>query len=74
VGYWARAARKDIETLLGEFHLAGWVIKDPPKYYRVTCPCGLHMRWIHLTPSGSTYVRDAIKWLYRQPCYTGSRS
>jgi hypothetical protein len=74
VGYWKKATRKDIEALLGEFHAAGWKIVDPPTYYRVTCPCGTHLRWIHLTPSGAGYVRDTLKWLYRQPCYKGSTS
>lgn len=72
MGYWRRAGRKDIEALLGEYHAAGWSIQDPPKYYRVQCPCGSHQRWIHLTPSDPNYVKNALGWLYRQPCYEGS--
>jgi hypothetical protein len=26
------------------------------------------MRWIHLTPSDPNYVKNALKWLRRQPC------
>jgi hypothetical protein len=69
VGYWKRHPDKELEALLGEFHLAGWRIIDPPTYYQVRCPCGDHKRSIHLTPSNRNYVRNALKWLYRQPCY-----
>jgi hypothetical protein len=71
--YWSKHPKKELEALLGEFHDAGWRIEDPPVYYHVLCPCGNHQRWIHLTPSGSRYVRNALAWLYRQPCYEGSK-
>lgn len=72
MGYWKKHPRKDLQAVLGEFHEAGWTIRDPPKYYRVRCPCGMHQRWIALTPSGNDYARNALRWLYRQPCYGGS--
>lgn len=65
---WRKAANKDVEALLQEFADAGWTVTDSAKYYRVKCPCGAHQRWIHLTPSGGNYTRNASKWLYRQPC------
>ncbi len=68
--YWKKHKDKDLEALLLEFHEAGWRIEDPPVYYQVKCPCGLHYRWIHLTPSGARYITNVQKWLYRQPCYT----
>lgn len=71
--YWKKHPKKDLEALLGEFHDAGWRIEDPPTYYRVLCPCGDHMRWVHLTPSGNGYVRNALHWLYRQPCYGSAK-
>lgn len=67
--YWKKHPDADLEALLNEFDRAGWRITDPPKYYRVRCPCGEHMRWIHLTPSGAKYKLDAQRWLYRQPCF-----
>jgi hypothetical protein len=73
MGYWKRHPKKELEALLGEFHEAGWAIDDPPRYYRVRCPCGQHYRWVHLTPSSANYVRNALQWLYRQPCYKGER-
>jgi hypothetical protein len=66
--YWKRHPKKELEALLGEFYEEGWTIQDPPTYYRVACPCGDHMRWIHLTPSDPNYVKNALKWLRRQPC------
>lgn len=71
MGYWKKHPIKELNALLGEFHEAGWSIIDPPKYYKVKCPCGAHMRSIHLTPSNPNYARDCIKWLYRQDCYIG---
>jgi hypothetical protein len=68
LGYWKRHPKKELEALLGEFHEAGWTILDPPRYYTVRCPCGDHQRQIHLTPSNPTYVKDAYRWLRRQPC------
>lgn len=66
--YWQKAKNKDIGQLLKLFDEAGWAIDDPPTYYRVRCPCGDHMRWIHLTPSGANCIRNAVKWLDRQQC------
>lgn len=68
MGYWVKA-RKDIQAVLETFHQANWRIDDPPKYYRVRCPCGMHQRWIHRTPSDPSYCKNAIRWLERQPCY-----
>jgi hypothetical protein len=69
MGYWRRHQKPELEDVLERFHQAGWRIEDPPKYYTVKCPCGLHQRWIHLTPSNPRYGRQAINWLQRQPCY-----
>ena len=62
VGYWRRHPRKDMERVLREFDARGWRIVDPPKYYKVLCPCGDHMRWIHLTPSNPYYGSQALQW------------
>lgn len=65
VGYWKRHPRKDLERVLEEFHLRGWRIENPPKYYKVMCPCGSHYRWIHLTPSSPYYGGHALTWAKR---------
>ena len=69
MGYWQRHPKKELQALLGEFNDAGWKIIDPPKYYKVRCPCGDHQRTVHLSPSNPNYVKDVLGWLYRQPCY-----
>ena len=65
MGYWRRHPRKDLEAILREFDRMGWRIIETKKYYRLQCPCGLHQRWFHLTPSGSTYGIDALHWAKR---------
>lgn len=71
MGYWVKA-RKDVEALLEEYHRARWRIKNPPKYYSVLCPCGLHQRQIHRTPSDPNYCKNALAWGQRQPCWEGT--
>jgi len=66
---WTRHPKKDGQRVLDEFAKAGWRIDNPPKYYRVRCPCGSHLRYIHLTPSNPQYWTEALAWLHRQPCY-----
>ena len=68
MGYWKKHQDKDLEKVLEVFDQHGWRIEDPPKYYRVKCPCGDHQRSIHLTPSNPNYGQQALRWLYRQPC------
>lgn len=69
MGYWKKHPRKELEAVLEHYHQAGWRIVGPPRYYTVKCPCGQHQRWIHLTPSGANYGKNALAWLERQPCY-----
>ncbi len=59
----------DIKALLTEYRDAGWTVTRNQKYYRVRCPCGQHQRGIHLTPSDSNYIKNALSWLRRQTCY-----
>ncbi|RCW43117.1 hypothetical protein DFQ14_1074 [Halopolyspora algeriensis] len=68
MGYWKKHPRKDLEEVLEVYDQHGWRVEDPPKYYRVKCPCGDHQRSIHLTPSNPNYGKQALQWLYRQPC------
>lgn len=68
--YWKKHPIKEIEELLVEFDAAGWRVIDPPKYYKVYCPCAeKHKRTVHLTPSSRNYILDTQSWLHRQPCY-----
>ncbi len=46
---WKRHPRKDLQQVLEVFAAQGWRIDDPPRYYRLRCLCGSHVRWFHLT-------------------------
>ena len=75
MGYWRRHPRKDLEATLQVFHEHDWEIIDSPKYYKLRCPCGLHSRWFHLTPSNPNYGREALKWAGRTcPMWKGDES
>jgi hypothetical protein len=62
VGYWRRHPRKDLERVLEAFDRQGWPIEATRRYYRLRCLCGLHKRWLHLTPSNPDYGSEALKW------------
>lgn len=62
---WKKHPRKDLEAVLVEFAAHGWPIVNPPKYYQVLCPCGVHYRWIHLTPSNPNYGKEVLRWAQR---------
>jgi hypothetical protein len=69
VGSWKKHPRKDLQEVLEKFSAAGWQVINPPKYYKVYCPCvQQHKRTIHLTPSDPNYGRNALAWMRRQTC------
>ena len=72
-GYWLTHGEPELQTLLHEFHAQGWRIRDPGKYYKLFCPCGVHMTMMHVSPSGRNYALDKRKWLHRQECYNGEK-
>jgi hypothetical protein len=47
----------------------GWRVDKGDRYFRLKCPCGQHMKWCALTPSGAAYGTNLTKWLERQPCW-----
>lgn len=75
VAYWRKHPRKELQLVLEEFDAHGWRIEDPPKYYKVSCPCGDHYRWNHLTPSNPYYGNQALRWASRTcpTCKEGRR-
>lgn len=66
-----RYGDKETSQLLKWFEEHGWkVILPPPgKYAAVRCPCGLHQRRIHKTPSDPNYQKNARHWAQRQSCW-----
>lgn len=63
-----RHPRADLEQLLRDIEAQGWVVSKP-KYYRCACPCGEHLKWLHLTPSDPNYARNQRAWFTRQACW-----
>jgi hypothetical protein len=62
---------KDIEEVILLIEIYGWRVERGRKYYKCYCPCGHHLKTIHLTPSGTGYVLNLRKWFQRQPCWAG---
>lgn len=67
---WPRHPVKELEAVLGEFYDAGWRIERLRKYYKAKCPCGDHMKMVHMSPSDPNYVKNMLMWLRRQTCQT----
>lgn len=49
---------------------AGWRITRKSGYFKAYCPCGQHLRTIHLSPSDPSYERNLTHWFLRQPCWS----
>jgi hypothetical protein len=64
-----RHPNKELEALLRYAEDHEWRADKPKAYFRLRCPCGMHQRRIHLTPSDPNYELNARKWLERQPCW-----
>lgn len=64
-----RHPKKDLEDLLRAFEAANWRVIKKSGYYKVYCPCGQHLRTVHLSPSDPYYKRNVLQWLHRQTCW-----
>lgn len=58
-----------LEHLLCDVEAHAWTVTRAKKYYRCACPCGVHLKWIHLTPSDPNYARNQRAWFTRQACW-----
>lgn len=74
LGYWQKHPKKDLELVLMEFDQNGWKIIDPPKYYKMRCPCGFHTRTLHISPKLPDHGKQALRYMKRQPCYIGKET
>lgn len=57
--------REDVYRAAAEL---GWTIDDKPNkngYFKMRCPCGKHVTWLHKTPSNPNYYRERIGVLRR---------
>lgn len=64
-----RHPKKDLEQLLRFVEAHGWRVTQKKGYFKAYCPCGLHFRTVHLSPSDPNYRRNLTHWFERQPCW-----
>lgn len=64
-----RHPKKDLEAVCQTAEAAGWQIMRGTGYFKAYCPCGLHKRTLHLSPSDPNYARNVAHWFRRQPCW-----
>ena len=59
---------KDIEKLLKRAELRGWTFTRGTRYFKGWCPCGQHVKTVHLTPN-RTYLVNLRHWFARLECW-----
>ncbi len=66
-----RHVNKELEQVIQDAEAKSWGVTHNPKtgYYRLTCPCGVHMKWLAKTPSGVRYEKNLRGWLARTGCW-----
>lgn len=61
---------KSLEGLIRDAEERGWAATQTSRgYYRLRCPCGRSMTWIHKTPSNPNYEKNKRNWLGRTECW-----
>jgi hypothetical protein len=60
---------KDLESLIQRAEKQGWTVVRQKNYYRMRCPCGLHSKSVHKSPSDPRYTLNLRKWFERQSCW-----
>src|SRR6266487_434562 len=60
---------KELEALLAEAESKGWRVDKKTLYFRLRCPCGKHMTWVHLTPSNPKYEQEKRQKLQGTGCW-----
>ena len=59
---------KDIEKLLKKAEARGWVFTRGTRYFKGRCPCGRHVKTVHLTPNAA-YIVNLRHWFARLDCW-----
>ena len=62
---------KDIEKFLKRAERRGWVFEKCRKYYMGKCPCGAHLKTVHLTPNKG-YLGNLSRYVSRLVCWEES--
>lgn len=64
-----RHPNKELEAAIRYAEAAGWRRTRGKGYFRLYCPCGIHIKSVALTPSNPNYKRNLISWFHRQDCW-----
>ncbi len=60
---------KELEAVLEDAEDQGWRVWRGKRYYMMRCPCGIHQKTVHLSPSDPNYTRNLTGWLKRAGCW-----
>lgn len=65
--------KKELEKVLLAAEAQGWRVEKTRKYYKMYCPCGEHIKTVHLSPSDPNYQKNLLAELLRKTCWKGAR-
>jgi hypothetical protein len=57
--------KRKLEKVIRDAEDKGWRFRRGNTYYVGYCPCGKHMKTVHLSPSTSRYEMNLRKWFER---------
>lgn len=46
----------------------GWTASRSKTKFKMTCACGKHITWMHLTPSNPNYFKERLRY-FQRTCY-----
>ncbi len=56
-----RHPQKEGRDAIKALKAIGWTVDSDTKgYFKLRCPCGKHLAWLHLTPSNPNYFRERV--------------
>jgi len=61
--------KPELEAILKQAEIQGWRVDRGKKYYKMFCPCKVHFKTVHLSPSDPNYPLNLRKWLTRTGCW-----
>lgn len=62
---------RELEAIIQLSERNGWRFVKSKTYFKGKCPCGAHLKTVHLTPSNPLYARQLKGWFQRVECWQG---
>lgn len=59
---------KDLEKVLRDGEKQGWIVNKRGRYFKMYCPCGIHIKTVHITPH-KNYKQNLLSQLRSQTCW-----